>query len=332
MTAAEVVEQSLVEVEAGDEIIWWESEGTAVRAALNEHFGAEIPGGELPESPDPAAMRAQLRAAAPRLTAIMDRVSAAFADGAASVLVPSLGVAGADPEDQRTALYTVAAMLGDVMANHPDESVVWDVRNRALEMANRPKASDSDRAAGYHTDAGYLRVPPKYFLLYAAHAATCGGGISLLRDGRTLKRQLLETEEGREAVAVLSRNVPRWIPSKYGDVSYAEPDGFQYTPVIGEKPMWRWTPGRTRPGSKRWGEARPSDELVARDPDYSADKIIAALETVSKVLKNGTDEIRLPVATDGLLVIDNHLALHGRTAFKDQQRCYLRIRFHEAAN
>jgi alpha-ketoglutarate-dependent taurine dioxygenase len=33
--------------------------------------------------------------------------------------------------------------------------------------------------------------------------------------------------------------------------------------------------------------------------------------------------------TDALLVVDNHIALHGRTAFTDQRRRLLRIRFHD---
>jgi alpha-ketoglutarate-dependent taurine dioxygenase len=39
--------------------------------------------------------------------------------------------------------------------------------------------------------------------------------------------------------------------------------------------------------------------------------------------------MRAMVPTDGVIVVNNHIALHGRTAFTDTTRHLLRIRFHE---
>jgi alpha-ketoglutarate-dependent taurine dioxygenase len=323
---------SVVEVEAGDDTRWWEKERDDIRAVLVEHFGGYRGGGELPESPDPEGLRWRLRDAAPRLSALTDRIHDAFeSKQACAVLVPKLGVTDSetDVDEQRRALYAFSALLGDVMANHPQDSVVWDVRDRAAEMAKRPKASDSNRQAGYHTDAGYLRMPPKFFLLYASHQAECGGGESVLRDGRVVLNQLAETERGRAAIRALRRTVPRRVPDMYADIAFAEPDGFQYSSVIGDKPLWRWSAGRTRPGSKRWGEHRPDSQLLARDPDYSESELAEAIETVLDLLKNGPDEIRLMIPTDGVMVIDNHVAMHGRSSFTDPRRRLFRIRFHE---
>jgi alpha-ketoglutarate-dependent taurine dioxygenase len=55
-----------------------------------------------------------------------------------------------------------------------------------------------------------------------------------------------------------------------------------------------------------------------------------ALDTLIELLEHGADEIRLVIPTDGLLIINNHIALHGRTAFTDPERHLLRLRFHEA--
>jgi alpha-ketoglutarate-dependent taurine dioxygenase len=38
------------------------------------------------------------------------------------------------------------------------------------------------------------------------------------------------------------------------------------------------------------------------------------------------------VPTDGVLIIDNHIALHGRTEFQDSSRHLFRIRFHDPAD
>jgi alpha-ketoglutarate-dependent taurine dioxygenase len=47
------------------------------------------------------------------------------------------------------------------------------------------------------------------------------------------------------------------------------------------------------------------------------------------VLNNGHDEIRAVIPTDGILIINNHITLHGRTAFTDPERHLLRLRFHK---
>lgn len=320
---------SVVEIDVDDRATWWEWERASIRAALTDHFGRELTGESLTEPPDPASLRSQLRMAAPMLTAITDQIRNAFDGGACAVVVPALGVADEATDEQRKALFTLAALLGDVMANHPRDSVVWDVRNRAALSDARPKASDSDRAAGYHTDAGYLRMPPRYFLLYAAQAARCGGGVSLLRDGRILLDQLAETEQGRAAIRTLSEVVPRRVSESLKDVAFMADDGFQYSAVLGDKPMWRWSAGRTRPGSKRWAGKEPTSTVIKDSPHYSAEAIRQAIDTVAALLKHGRGEFRLTVPTDALLLVDNHIALHARTAFTDQERLLFRIRFHE---
>jgi alpha-ketoglutarate-dependent taurine dioxygenase len=428
MTAAVAVD-SVVEVAPEGEARWWASEKGAILAALGAHYGQDFPGAALPESADPVGLRALLRASAPRLAAVAGRIRRVFDDGACAVLLPRLGVTGIDADEQRKALFALAALLGDVMANHPQQSVVWDVHNRGRDTTRRVKASDTDRGAGYHTDAGYLRVPPRFFLLYAAHAASCGGGATFIRDARVLRRQLEATERGRAAIRVLSSKVPRRVARELFPVADVAEDGFQYAPVL-DGPMWRWSATRTRPVPKGWDftpggavvlpvdsrhgarrafetvtellttalaahpehatahdraaidtvsellatilAGRPeyatpairaaidtianllkvilgahpelatsanraaidtvSDVLtkvLAADPEYATPELGAAIDTVCELLAAGADEFRQMLPTDALLVVDNHIALHGRTAFTDQRRRLLRIRFHD---
>lgn len=89
---------SVAEFEAGADACWWAHEQDAVSSVLADHYGREVSGLELTEPRDPA----DLRAAAPRLTAISNRIQAAFEqDQACAVVVPSLGPRGdrgAEPE------------------------------------------------------------------------------------------------------------------------------------------------------------------------------------------------------------------------------------------
>lgn len=296
---------------------WWLDERAAIRVVLAEHYGCDLGGLELGEPRDPARLRLRLRAAAPGLGAVADRVRSAFRqDGACAVLVPSLGTAAGDLDQRRKALFALSALLGDPMANHPDETVVWDVRNRNLGKV-RPKASDSDRRAGYHTDAGYLPVPPRYFLLYAARAARCGGGISLIKDGRIVLHELARSEQGRAAIEVLRQPVPRRVSRNLERYSDLRADGFLHVPMLADGPVWRWSAGRTK-------------SVLDTHPELSAPGLPEAIDLAHREIKHGPGEFRVRLDTDSLLLIDNHVALHARTAFTDPERTLFRIRFHEA--
>jgi alpha-ketoglutarate-dependent taurine dioxygenase len=80
--------------------------------------------------------------------------------------------------------------------------------------------------------------------------------------------------------------------------------------------MWRWREDAVRKG-------------IAAHPEYQTPGVRQALDAVIEQLANGPGEIRQVIPTDGILIIDNHIALHGRTAFTDPRRHLLRLRFHE---
>jgi alpha-ketoglutarate-dependent taurine dioxygenase len=277
----------------------------------------EIAGDQLVEADDPETLRSRLREVAPQLAVFTDRVRRAFDEQrACAVVVPEVGLAELDDNRRRQGMCAFAALLGNVIANHPGEAVVWDVRDRGEDRARIGGHSKTNLAAGYHTDAGYLKMPPRFFLLYAMRAASCGGGESLLRDGRIVLNQLGESEAGRAAIAALSETLPRRIPKKFHLVADYADDGFQYSPVISDVPLWRW------------GKYNTSSALQA-NPRYATPQVWQGLETVADALVNGPEEFRPALPTDGVIVIDNHIAMHGRTAYADTNRHLLRIRFHD---
>jgi alpha-ketoglutarate-dependent taurine dioxygenase len=312
--------RSVVELEVDPKLSWWPQENGPILATLVDHFGRELPGAALPEPADPAALRSQLRRVAPALAAICDRVRAAFdADGAAAVLVPRLGLAGVDLDEQRKAVFALAALLGDPSANLPFDHVLWDVKNRGDQKSGYMSFSENDHKANYHTDNGAFLIPERFFLLYVVRAAECGGGISKLRDIRVIKKQLEQTEHGRAVIRLLTETkLPKRIspPELYVKAEVAE-DGFQYTPVFADMPMVRWRTNGLYKG-------------LAAKPEYDTPEVRDALDTVRGLLENGTPELRQVIPSDGLLIVNNHIALHGRSAFTDPHRHLLRLRFHEA--
>jgi alpha-ketoglutarate-dependent taurine dioxygenase len=309
---------SIVQLEANSERSWWATEKDVIRSVLVDHYGADVTGEALTPPRDPSALRARLREVAPRLTALTDRIRSAFDDDeACAVMVPELGLSDPGIDDKRKGVFALAVLLGDPTANIPFDQVLWDVKNRGDEASGHTSFSENDLKAGYHTDNGALPVPERFFLLYAVRAAECGGGVSLIRDGRVVRSQLEESPEGRAAVRMFTEmDWPRRIPDafkKYADIA---PDGCLYAPVLAEKPMWRWRKNGIRRG-------------IADHPEYQTPEVRQALGALREQLANGPGEIRQVISTDGMLVINNHITLHGRTAFTDPQRHLLRLRFHE---
>jgi hypothetical protein len=309
---------SIVELDIGGERSWWATEKDGILGALSDHYGGDVSGEELAPPRDPAALRARLREVAPQLAAVTDRIRRAFDhDHAAGVLIPELGLGEADVDGKRKGAFALAVLLGDPTANIPFNHVIWDVRNRGEEKSGHTSFSENDLKAGYHTDNGSIPIPERFFFLYAVHAAACGGGLSLLRDGRVVKKQLEETPEGRAAVQVLTEtSLPRRIPDVFKQYGNVADDGYLYAPVLAETPMWRWRKNGIRRG-------------IAAHPEYQTPEVQQALDAVLDKLNNGPDEIRLVIPTDGILIINNHIALHGRTAFSDPERHLLRVRLHE---
>ncbi|HEY2202866.1 MAG TPA: TauD/TfdA family dioxygenase [Pseudonocardia sp.] len=318
---------SIVELDNGQK---WSIEADTVRAVLAEVFGADVLGEQLPPPEDHAGLRARFRAEAPQLTALTDEVRRAFSGGACGILVTRLGLSGLSVDDQRKAIYALSVLLGDVVWTHPvDNRVVWDVKAQApaadpAESAEpAPRAtryssfSENDQEAEYHTDASFAVLPDRYFLLYSVQQADCGGGETFLTDARTLTSELEATPEGREATRLLTEAVlPMRVPKAFRQRAAVGGDGYSYTPMI-EDGVWRFRKDKIEKG-------------LAAHPEYATDEVRRAVDLVYQQLDARPDEFRAVIPTDGILIVDNHKALHGRTSFTDSRRHLLRARFHKA--
>jgi alpha-ketoglutarate-dependent taurine dioxygenase len=299
-------------------------EADAVSAVLAEHFGAEAGGDSLAPPADSVPLRAALRAAAPRMSALSDEVRARFDDGACGILVRNLGISALDVDLQRKAIYGFSVLLGDVRWTHPiDDRVVWDVKRAETVDAGPARYSsfsENDREAEYHTDASFAAFPDRYFLLHSVQQAEGEGGETFLTDARNLRAELERTPEGREAVRVLSENdFPMRVPKAFRKEGDASPDGYLYSPIIAGGSIWRFRKDKIEKG------------LEAK-PDHATPEVRQALDLLYQQLEGRTDEFRAAIPTDGVLIVDNHVALHGRTAFADPGRHLLRARFHKAAS
>ena len=297
----------------------WSIETDKVEQVLADYYGADVAGADLTPPSDAAALRDQLRTSAPQLAAITDQMRALFDAGACGVMIPQLGLAELSTDQRRKSVFALALLIGNVTETEPDNHrVIWDVKAAEEDARKFSHFSQAPDEAQHHTDSTIVPIPERYFLLYAVNQAECGGGLSMLRDGRQVIEVLEQTDEGRAAVQTLRDTplpirIPKAFRRKYGSTAS---DGYSYVPVFAEKPMWRWRKDKIEQG-------------LVKHPESETPEVRKALDTVADQLADLTNELRQALPTDGIVVIDNHVAFHGRTAFTDKNRHLLRIRFHD---
>lgn len=258
---------------------------------------------------------------------LAEEIRRAFEAGACAVSVPRLGLAPADLEKRRAALRDLAQLVG---AGAAETVEVRDVGNQAVGTVpakpaeNTVPAKPAESAAGgdgpdleaeHHTDSALVPMPERYFMLYAVRAPRCGGGERFLRDGRVLRDRLAALPGGPAAVRALTDTpLPMRVPKSMRGPGHTDAKGYYLAPVLGERPLWRWRRDKIEAG------------LAAR-PEHENAEVRTAIDMVAGLLADSSDDIRLPIPDDAMLLVDNHLTLHGRTAFTDTERLLLRARF-----
>ncbi|MDH6126511.1 alpha-ketoglutarate-dependent taurine dioxygenase [Kitasatospora sp. GP82] len=252
------------------------------------------------------------------MAGLVGELREALRDRASVIVVPRMHLAHLDVEDRGVLLYCLAVGLGYPTGTDPRQNqVVWPVTARAKNGEYFATYSELDSEAAYHTDAQYYPDPERYFLLYAVWSARCGGGESRLRTNDHIMEHLSASGEGRRALRVLrALDVPFRIPTVYTGSGRAEEKKYTLAPVIGEKNTLRWRKDTVEKG-------------LAERPEYDHPDLRDSLRTLETALAEAPHEVRLTLGDDSLVLVDNHRAVHARTAFTDHQRHLLRIRFHD---
>jgi Taurine catabolism dioxygenase TauD, TfdA family len=285
-------------------------------ATLDEHFPG-VPGIALTPPRDLVSLRASLRERAPRMLRLADSLLSALRGGLSSVTIPTLGIGHESIDRKRKLLYALSALMGMPSAAEPRRHrVVWDLKPTLQSGEYFPTFSEHDGEAFYHTDVQYYARPERYFLLYIVEPARCGGDELMMRHGRSLKAQLMDTEQGREAVRVLSHALlPFRVPTVFTSTGSGSDKQFTHAAVFGDDVFLRWRGDTIRRG-------------LEENPALATHEVRSAVECVESLLRSAPGEHRAMLPKDSLCVVDNHVVLHGRTSFSDRERHLIRIRFH----
>jgi hypothetical protein len=236
-------------------------------------------------------------------------------DGYCAILIDKFGLESFLPCERNKLLFAFSLVLGYPTPTDPQQGqLLWDVKPRALPKGHFATFSEHSDRAALHTDTQYYEQPEDYFFLYVIHAARCGGGKSLLCDGRDIQSSLLETSQGQEAFDVLSTfPFPFRIPTTFTQAGTVNAVETTQAPIFGDEPLIRFRHDTLEKGF----EARP---------DLDVPEAREALRVLNHVLENKVNVLNHYMQDDELVICDNHTALHGRTIYLDRDRHFIRVR------
>lgn len=298
----------------------WESDLDTILATLRRHFHDFNGNGFYPH-PDEIALQ-QALLTVPALQRLRTRIRDS---GARGLALTGLGLSGLDEADRNGVLYAIALSLGfPTSTDQRTRRVAWDIRARPGSEQQARFVTFSERVgnADMHTDSSFYPMPEEQFLLYVVTAAGCGGGESLLIEVDDIHAELLRSEAGRAASAVLHETaLPFRVPSVYA--ASDEQVEIELAPVFRRAADGTLT--------MRWRYDSLLKGLAAR-PALDTPALRAALTLLNEVIEQRAPRFCQQLPADTLLWADNHRTLHGRADYRDPARHLIRIRISDLPN
>lgn len=286
-------------------------------AVLADHYGGDVDPARLVPPERDGPLRADLSARAPQLSDLAGEIRDRLEGDFSALVMPRLGL-GAIPVPARSALlFALSVSLGRPTATDKvDRRVVWDVKVREEKVKSNSVSTFSEHPyeADLHTDTQYFAEPERYMMLYYIVPASCGGGISTIRDLQCLRRALEATADGRWALQYLTgRALPFRIPAIFTQTGGADKVEVTFAPIFSDRPAVRFRTDTLRRGLDLY-------------PEFDTPDLRRALAIVNEEVMQQDKLISVHMPTDSLQVLNNHEALHGRSPFADHRRHVLRIR------
>ncbi len=286
---------------------------SAVLAILKKFYGEDLAPAAIVPLSNENELRREIGAAAPSIAAVAATLRDRLESSHSCILVERCGLADLEVTQRVAILYAMSLCIGHpTSTSKVDRRVAWDVKVRQAVKAST--FSEHAGEADLHTDTQYYPNPERYMLLYCIKPANCGGGISSMRDVDSICEQLQSSQEGRWAMAILLRKeLPFKVPAVFTSNGSHDANEVTLAKVLGERPRIRYRTDTLENG-------------LAAHPSYSTPEVRRALDVFRNVLDTAEAKTEHFVQEDGLLIMNNHEALHGRKAFTDPERHFVRIR------
>ncbi|MFV3127391.1 TauD/TfdA family dioxygenase [Niveispirillum sp. KHB5.9] len=292
----------------------------AALAVLADHYGGEVDPAKLVPPERDGPLRGDLALRAPYLSDLAGELRDRLEGNYSAVVIPRLGLDGLPLPTRSALMFALSASLGlPTATDQVDRRVVWDVKVREEKVKNNSVSTFSEHPfeADLHTDTQYFARPERYMMLYFIVPASCGGGISTSRDLGCLRDALSASDDGRWAMQYLTgRDLPFRIPAVFTQTGKADKVEVTFAPIFGTRPAVRFRTDTLRKGLDLY-------------PDYDTVELRRALSILNAEVARQEKLVSIHMPADGLQVLNNHEALHGRSPFADYRRHVLRIRVAE---
>jgi alpha-ketoglutarate-dependent taurine dioxygenase len=230
------------------------------------------------------------------------------ADGYAVVGTP--GLAACTEAERDLVVVAVSALLGTPSpVGETADLLVWDVRPRP-DLPTEQRATNVSISTGeacLHTDSTFAPAPERWFGLWCVRPAR-DGGASVLVDARRVVDAMAARPGTRMALELLrTTDIPLWTGRAVVPVRVLGGEG---------QPLVRYRDDLIAEGLRRAGLGDTHPTTVA-------------VRTFGRHLAAAANRVRIPLAADQVLFVDNHRTVHAREYFTDPSRHLLRVRMTE---
>jgi alpha-ketoglutarate-dependent taurine dioxygenase len=203
----------------------------------------------------------------------------------------------------------ISTVLGNITVHDDAQKIVWEVTPRTNIIDRKPTFSELNTEAPLHTDSAFIEQPEEYFGLFVVNAAKTGGDSILISIKKVLE-QLNQSYLGAKCLTILRNNIfPFHIPPAFAN----NQTNIIKAPIINDSPLIRFRLDTIFSGFRYCPELASYDSLWA-------------INYFNSFLESFQDKLVFKLNEGDLIFVNNHTMLHGRTAFKDNNRLLLRIR------
>lgn len=294
---------------------FWEARLKPLREVFDDYYGEAADPSLASHHVKEPRFRLDVYDAAPELLQLASEVHELIGGRYCALITKNLGLSTYPLHVQRKLLLCTSLALGSpTPTDQVSQRILWDVKARSTRQNHDASFSEHSAEAFFHTDTQYFPYPEKYIFLYTVCAARCGGGVSHFLDARLVKSQLMATREGRDACNLLeTQKLPFRIPSSFTSSGSSTCAEVTFSPIFCDTPYIRFRKDTLMEG-------------LRLRPEYDSQEVRRAIDLIELIMDTSTDTFSASLPTDSFSIINNHVALHARTAFSDANRHLIRAR------
>jgi alpha-ketoglutarate-dependent taurine dioxygenase len=254
----------------------------------------------LRRDPLPILLLSPAQFSVPACAEVMTTVARKLRGGVGLVVIDRLPVDHFSPEEGRAVYWLLASMLGRLVAQRWDGTMIYDVRDTGKPLEYGVRRSVTNLELLFHTDAPWLDLPPELVGLLCLHPAQ-EGGVSRFVSLVTVHNRLRRGHAG--LLPRLYRPFPwdRQAEHAPEDEKVAWQPVFQYD---GQGLLCRCNEALIQTGA----------ELAAAPLDAEGREALTAMRAI---LDDPELWVEFTIERGQIQYLNNHHFAHNRTAFRD---------------